>query len=49
VLQHLAAGRLARRHGLTTILSTDRGFDAIADLRRVDPADSPAVDALAGG
>lgn len=36
----------ARRHGLTIILSTDRGFDGIADVRRVDPADHAAVEAL---
>lgn len=40
---HLA---IARRHGLTTILSTDRGFDEIDGLTRVDPADHPAVAAL---
>lgn len=43
---HLA---VARRHGLTTILSTDRGFDGIEGIRRVDPADLAAVDDLAGG
>ncbi len=40
---------VARRHGLTTILSTDRGFDGIPGLRRVDPADAKAVAALATG
>lgn len=40
---------VARRHGLSTILSTDRGFDGLADLRRVDPADHAAVEALAAG
>lgn len=39
---------VARRHGLTTILSTDRGFDDVPGLRRVDPADSVAVEALLG-
>jgi predicted nucleic acid-binding protein len=37
---------VALRHGLTTILSTDRGFDGIPGLRRVDPADAEAVAAL---
>lgn len=39
----------ARTHGLTTILSTDRGFDGIEDLRRVDPADEDAIGELARG
>ncbi len=37
---------IARRHGLTTILSTDRAFDGIDGLSRVDPADHAAVAAL---
>lgn len=37
---------VALRHGLTTILSTDRGFDGIPGLRLVDPADAEAVAAL---
>lgn len=40
---------VARRYGLTTILSTDRGFDGIPGLRRIDPADSSAVDSLLAG
>lgn len=42
---HLA---IARCHGMTTILSTDRGFEGIEGIRRVDPADLSAVSKLAG-
>lgn len=37
---------VARRHGLTRLLSTDRGFDDVEDLRRIDPKDRAAVDEL---
>jgi predicted nucleic acid-binding protein len=30
-------------NGIETIVSADRGFDAIEQLRRVDPLDAPAV------
>ena len=33
-------------HGIPAILTADRGFDAAPALRRVDPADLPAVHAL---
>lgn len=39
---------VARRHGLAVLLSTDRGFDAVEGLRRIDPADRAAVEELAG-
>jgi predicted nucleic acid-binding protein len=42
---HLA---VARRHGLTTIVTTDTGFDGADGLRRVDPTDRATVEALAG-
>lgn len=37
---------VARRHGLAIIVSTDRGFDGVEGLRRVDPADRAAVESL---
>ena len=37
----------AQRHDLTTIVSTDRGFDGLPQLRRVDPGDGAAIAALA--
>ncbi len=39
---------VAHRYGLTAVLSTDRGFDGIPGLRRVDPTDTEAVAALVG-
>lgn len=36
----------ALNRGLTAILSTDRAFDQVDGLRRVDPADDAAVEAL---
>jgi len=33
-------------HGIDTILTADRGFDAAPGLRRVDPADLPEVRTL---
>jgi len=38
----------ALNRGLGLILSSDRAFDAVAGLARVDPADAAAVAALAG-
>lgn len=38
---------VALRHNLDTILSPDRAFDDLPGLRRVDPADSDAVQGLA--
>lgn len=40
---------VARRYGLATVLSTDRGMDGIPNLRRVDPADAEAVTELIAG
>jgi uncharacterized protein len=40
---------IAGRHGLQTILSVDADFDGLPGLRRVDPADTAAVAALAEG
>lgn len=40
---HVATCRV---HGLGTIVSADRGFDAVQGLRRVDPLDTSAVAAL---
>jgi predicted nucleic acid-binding protein len=34
--------------GLETIVSTDRGFDRVAGIVRVDPADPAAMEALSG-
>lgn len=31
------------RHGITDIVSADRGFDAVRELRRVDPLDARAL------
>ena len=33
-------------NGIDTILSADRGYDAVEQLRRVDPLDTPAVEEL---
>jgi predicted nucleic acid-binding protein len=33
-------------HGIPTVLTADRGFDAVPGLRRVDPADLPEVRTL---
>jgi len=33
-------------HGIPTVLTADRAFDTAPDLRRIDPADLPAVEAL---
>ena len=38
----LLHGAVARRHGLSQIVTTDRGFDRIPGLVRVDPRDVPA-------
>lgn len=38
----------ALNRGLGAILSSDRGFDAVPGLERVDPSDPPAVASLAG-
>lgn len=35
-------------HGIDTIVTADRGFDAVRDLRRVDPLDAPALRRLLG-
>ena len=40
---HAAAGI---SNGLTVIISTDRDFDGLGELRRVDPADSAAFEKL---
>lgn len=40
---------VARRQGLRVVLSTDRGFDDVPGLRRVDPADSAAVASVLAG
>ncbi|MBA2389056.1 MAG: type II toxin-antitoxin system VapC family toxin [Geodermatophilaceae bacterium] len=40
---------VARRYGLSVVLSRDRGFDGIPGLRRVDPADVEAIAALVAG
>lgn len=34
--------------GITTIVSPDRAFDAVGPVRRIDPADTGALDALLG-
>jgi predicted nucleic acid-binding protein len=33
-------------HGIDVVLSVDRGFDSVAELRRVDPLDEPGRTAL---
>jgi predicted nucleic acid-binding protein len=33
-------------HGIDLVLSADRGFDLVAEVRRVDPLDGPARTAL---
>jgi uncharacterized protein len=38
---------VALNRGIPTILSPDRAFDEVPGLSRVDPADTPAVEALA--
>lgn len=40
---------VARRYGLVTVLSTDRGLDGIPGLRRIDPVDREAVAQLIAG
>lgn len=40
---------LAAAHGISVILTPDTDFDGLDGLRRVDPADAGAVDALARG
>jgi predicted nucleic acid-binding protein len=35
-------------NGITTILSADRAFDTVEQLRRIDPLDAPAVAELLG-
>jgi uncharacterized protein len=37
---------IAARHGLGAILSADADFDGMAQLRRIDPTDAAAVEAL---
>lgn len=39
---------LALNRGIDAILATDRAFEGIAGLERIDPADERAVDTLAG-
>lgn len=39
---------LAINRGIDAILATDRAFDGIDGLERIDPADDPAVAALIG-
>jgi predicted nucleic acid-binding protein len=39
---------LALNHGIDAILATDRGFEEVAGLERIDPADDKAVAKLAG-
>jgi predicted nucleic acid-binding protein len=36
-------------NGIDTIVSADRGFDAVERLRRIDPLDAPAVEQLLAG
>lgn len=36
-------------HGISTVLTADRGFDAAPGLHRVDPADLPEVRTLLAG
>ena len=33
-------------HGIDLVVSADRGFDAVAEVRRIDPLDGPAVATL---
>jgi predicted nucleic acid-binding protein len=33
-------------NGIDTIVSADRGFDAVEQLRRIDPLDTPALEEL---
>ena len=33
-------------HGIDLVVSADRGFDAVAEIRRIDPLDGPAVATL---
>ena len=35
-------------HGIDLVLSADRGFDSVPEIRRVDPLDGPARAALLG-
>lgn len=42
-LVHVAT---CEEEGVRTIISTDRGFDRVIEVRRVDPANGPAIDAL---
>lgn len=39
---------VALGRGIAAILTTDRAFDDVDGLARVDPLDAAAVDALAG-
>jgi predicted nucleic acid-binding protein len=39
---------LALNRGIDAILATDRAFDEVDGLERIDPADQQAVAALAG-
>ena len=33
-------------HGIELVVTADRGFDSVAELRRIDPLDGPALAAL---
>lgn len=35
-----------RTHGIPTIITADRAFDAVPELRRIDPSDVRAVDGV---
>ena len=39
---------LALNHGIDAILATDRAFDEVRGLERIDPTDEPAVATLVG-
>lgn len=39
---------VALQHGLSCVVSADAAFDELAQLQRVDPLDTDAVNALAG-
>jgi len=40
---------VARRYGVLVVVTTDRGFDDVAGLTRVDPVDEQAVGQLVDG
>ena len=44
-LVHVAT---CQEYGIETIVSTDRGFDGVSEITRIDPEDADAIDALTG-